>query len=191
MHIRRIACWLLGAWIGGSLFMFVVATQNFRSVDRLLADPSASAVEHIDKLGKEPARMLLRYHVSEQNRWYFERWEKVQIALGALLVALALGSLRGRLAPGIALGLLCIVIAERLFLTPEIVRLGRLLDFVSPAASLPERAQFWRLHGGYSALEMLKLVLAAVLTGQLIVKGRRRSGQIDLVDESDHRHVDR
>ena len=30
MKIRHIFCWLMGAWIAGSLFMILVATQNFR-----------------------------------------------------------------------------------------------------------------------------------------------------------------
>ena len=74
MHYRRFACFLLGAWLAAGLFMAMVATQNFRSVDRLLAKPSAAAAQQLHKLG--PAgRSLLRYQVSEQNRWFFETWE--------------------------------------------------------------------------------------------------------------------
>src|SRR5437764_11894389 len=45
MHFRRFAAFLLGIWIGGSAFMDMVATQNFHSVDRLLAAPSPQAEE--------------------------------------------------------------------------------------------------------------------------------------------------
>jgi len=41
MHLTRIAALLLGAWLGGCVFMDTVATQNFRSVDRMLAAPTA------------------------------------------------------------------------------------------------------------------------------------------------------
>src|SRR5260370_42621696 len=81
-------CWLLGAWIGGSLFMIMVATQNFRSVDRLLAAPGRGG-EQVEKMGRSEARTFLRYQVSEQNRWYFENYEKIQLALGVALLAAA------------------------------------------------------------------------------------------------------
>src|SRR6266404_9892490 len=86
MDIRYFACWLLGAWIAGTLYKIMVATQNFRSVDRLLAAPG-SAAPMVEQMGHDAARMFLRYQVSEQNRWYFETWEKIQLALGAVLIA--------------------------------------------------------------------------------------------------------
>src|SRR4051794_6835029 len=73
MKIQRLTCVLLGAWIAGSLFMIMVATQNFRSVDRLLAAPGRGGAQ-VEKMGRDDARTFLRYQVSEQNRWYFETW---------------------------------------------------------------------------------------------------------------------
>ena len=52
MKISNFACWLLGGWIAGSLFMILVATQNFRSVDRLLATP-AGAAPQIERMGRD------------------------------------------------------------------------------------------------------------------------------------------
>ena len=157
MNIRYFTCWLLGAWIAGSLFMIMVATQNFRSVDRLLAAPG-SAAPRIEQMGREEARTFLRYQVSEQNRWYFETWEKIQLGLGAVLVLAAM-SMRKSFRFVIAL-MLALLLIERLYLTPEIVRLGRLIDFVPQAASSPERDLFWRYHGAYSAVELIKLALS-------------------------------
>src|SRR5258706_10493998 len=88
MKVRYFACWLVGSWIAGSLFMILVATQNFRSVDRLLAAP-ATAAPRIERMGRDEARAFLRYQVSEQNRWYFETWEKIQLALGGTLALAA------------------------------------------------------------------------------------------------------
>jgi hypothetical protein len=81
MHFRRLACFLLGGWLAGGFFMAAVATQNFRSVDRLLAKPAPLAREQVDKLGGISARALLRYQVAEQNRVYFETWGVVETAL--------------------------------------------------------------------------------------------------------------
>src|SRR5258708_39070318 len=87
MKIQHLTCALLGAWIAGSLFMIMVATQNFRSVDRLLASPGRAGA-HVERMGHDDARTFLRYQVSEQNRWYFETWEKIQLAAGLALLAL-------------------------------------------------------------------------------------------------------
>src|SRR2546426_8407192 len=103
MNIRHFACWLVGAWIAGSLFMIMVATQNFRSVDRLLASPGRAA-RQVEKMGHDEARTFLRYQVSEQNRWYFETWEKIQLALGLAVLATLLR--QGR-APASLVALMC------------------------------------------------------------------------------------
>jgi hypothetical protein len=168
MNIRYFACWLLGAWIAGSLFMIMVATQNFRSVDRLLAEPRTGA-PIVERMGRDQARTFLRYQVSEQNRWYFETWENIQLGLGAVLVAMAWTKLREPriFAPLVTL-MFGLLLAERFYITPEIVRLGRLIDFVPQAASSPERDTFWRFHGAYSAVELVKLAIGTFLSGRLM-----------------------
>jgi len=153
----------------------------------LLAAP-ASAAAQIEKMGHDEARIFLRYQVSEQNRWYFENWETIQLALGILLLAATLR--QGKLLPIVA-AMLALLLVERFYLTPEIVRLGRLIDFVPQAAPPPERATFWRFHGAYSGVELVKLALGFFLSGRLVFTGNRIAGQVDVVDEADHRHVNR
>ena len=95
--------------------MAMVATQNFRSVDRLLAKPAAPAAEQLQKLGPGFARMLLRHQVSEQNRWYFETWGIAEIGLGlALLLVLLFGSTETKFTLLLALLMLLIAIVQRL-----------------------------------------------------------------------------
>ncbi len=175
MHTRRLSSLLLGAWLAGSLFMWMVATQNFRSVDRLLESPSPQASAQFDKLGRDGARTLLRYHVGEQNRWYFETWELAQFAVGALLIAAQLfGPARDRIVLAMAALMFAAVLVEHWYLTPEIVRLGRLMDFAAPGQIAAERSHFWTLHGAYSGIEVLKLVLGIALAAKLVVRSRRR-----------------
>jgi len=82
MHFHRLAALLLGAWLAGCLFMDMVATQNFRSVDRLLATPSPQLAARIPSMGgHNAARMLLLHQVGEQNRWYFETSDCARHAL--------------------------------------------------------------------------------------------------------------
>jgi len=168
--------------------MIMVATQNFRSVDRLLAAPG-SAVAQLGKIGHDQARTFLRYQVSEQNRWYFETWEKIQLLLGIALLAATLRN--GKLAVSLAVLMCALLLVERFYLTPEIVRLGRLIDFVPQPAWSPERNLFWRFHGAYSGAELLKLALGFFLSGWLIFGRNRIAGQVDVIDEADHSHVNR
>jgi len=59
------------------------------------------------------------------------------------------------------------------FLTPEITRLGRAIDFVPPGTSSADRTRFWTLHGAYSGSELVKLGLGLVLE-VLLVRRRNR-----------------
>jgi hypothetical protein len=179
MHFRRFACFLLGAWLACGLFMATVATQNFRSVDRLLAKPAAPAAEQLNKLGPD-ARNLLRYQVSEQNRWYFETWEIVQVVFGILLLLVLLfGSNETNFTLLLSLLMLLIVLVQRFALTPQIVTLGRIIDFVPIDQPSAERSRFWLLHSTYSGVEVLKWALGFLLTARLLFRRRKKPGEVD------------
>ena len=55
------------------------------------------------------------------------------------------------------------------YVVPETIRLGRLMDFVPREPPPPEAAPFWRLHGAYTALDMLKFLLG-LAAGILLLK---------------------
>ena len=151
--------------------MILVATQNFRSVDRLLAAPGGLG-PRIEQMGRAEARTFLRYQVSEQNRWYFETWEKAQLVLGGVLLAAVWIGLRERRIFGVIVAaMFALLLLERFYLTPEIVRLGRLIDFVPQAASSPERDTFWKFHNAYSAVELMKLALGFFLSAKIGFRG--------------------
>jgi len=154
--------------------MDMVATQNFRSVDRLLAAPSPQLAERIQTMGgHDAARMLLRHQVAEQNRWYFETWEQIQIVLGVALVLVLFGAGRDRWMLVLTILMVGIVLIMHFFLTPEITRLGRAIDFVPPGTSSADRTRFWTLHGAYSGSELMKLGLGIVLAALLIFRRKR------------------
>lgn len=175
MHRYRIAAFLAGCLILGSLFMIFVATQNFGTVDRVLAAPPREAVQMFQALGPENARLLLRYLAGEENRLFFTSWELAQIALGALLTALVLLAIKSRLLAGMAGAMLIIVLYQHFRVTPQMITLGRLVDFGSGVGSAAY-TQFWRLHGLYGVLEVVKLVLLIVVAGILLF-GRRQKTQ--------------
>jgi hypothetical protein len=178
VHFRRFACFLLGIWLGGGLFMDMVVTQNFRSVDRLLAKPAPPAAQLLEKLGPGAARVLLRHQVSEQNRWYFETWGLIETAIGAaLLMILLFGSTEKNFSLLLALLMLLIAILQRFALTPQMVVLGRVIDWIPIGQPSPERGRFWMLHNAYVWLELLNWALGLFLTAKLLFRTRKRGAE--------------
>jgi hypothetical protein len=184
---RRWALVVMGAWVMGSICTSIVATQNFYTVDRLLAGQSSAAfTATVQKLGQPAARELLRYLSSELNRLYFQMWNVAQIVLGAGVLWLVAGSDGqdqagprsagpfGTTAAKGSLAMLAIVVLMLVYLTPAIVSLGRELDFVPRDPAPPGMSRFWVLHAAYTSLEMLKLALGLLVAGLIA----RRDGPL-------------
>jgi len=170
--------------------MDMVATQNFRSVDRLLAQPAPEAAQQVAKLGPTAARMLFRHQVSELNRWYFETWGAIEIALGAsLLMVLVFGSSEKNFSLLLALLMLLIAIVQRFALTPQMVFLGRLIDWIPVGQPSPERSRFWLLHNAFVGLELFNWLFALLLTAKLIFRGRHRGDRDEELLEARHRRI--
>jgi hypothetical protein len=177
MHTRRLASILLGAWLAGGGFIVLVATHNFRAVDDLLAAPPPPAAEALAQLGSN-ARALLRYQASELNRSYFEAWEWAQLAVGAaLLASLIWTDRRSRVTVALCALMLAIVLSMRLLLTPEVTRVGRLLDFLPPDQPSPDRDRFRSLHSAYSAAELVKLGFGLAIAALLLRRSHTRKGR--------------
>ena len=85
--------------------------------------------------------------------------------LGALALWLIAGSTK-TVKWGIA-AMLAIVVLMLVYLTPQIVTLGRSLDFVPRDPAPPGMSRFWVLHAAYTSLEMLKLVVGVVVATSL------------------------
>ena len=176
MHSRRLASLLIGAWLAASIFMDFAAIQNFRSVDRFLNAPGPLAAQQLQQMGgKASARVLLRNQAAEVNRFLFEQWEHAELALGIVLIMVFIFG-HGDVPQAsliLAALMLCVVAVDRFFLTGEITRLGRLLDY--PNTPGADAAAFWRLHGLYSGLELLKLALGLGLAGTLVIRHRDKT----------------
>jgi hypothetical protein len=162
---QRWAMLVMGMWIAGSLAMLVVATQNFRTVDRLLAastNPTFSS--QVKAIGQPAARELLRYLSSELNRLYFQLWNVMQVVLGLLALWLLSGPGTAARARWGVVAMLVVVALMTLWLQPEITSVGRSLDFVPRDPPPPALGRFWVLHGVYTALELGKLLVGIVVT---------------------------
>jgi hypothetical protein len=168
---QRWALVLMGAWLTGTVCMSVVATENFYTIDRLLAgSPSTPFTALVHQLGQPQARELLRYLSSELNRLYFQLWNVAQLVIGALVLWLMYR--RQTRTSGLTpvagvIAMLAVVVLMLAWLTPAIVSLGRSLDFVPRDPSPPGMQRFWILHAAYTSLEMLKLVVGFMVTAQI------------------------
>ena len=95
---QRVALVLMGAWLAGTVCTAVVATENFYTIDRLLAaSPNAAFSAAVQRLGPPQARELLRYLSSELNRLYFQVWNVAQLAIGLVVLWLLAGLENGTL----------------------------------------------------------------------------------------------
>jgi hypothetical protein len=174
MHHTRIAAFLLGSLLLGSLFLVFVATRNFRAVDTVLDAPPPEASKMIQTLGHSNARQLLRYLAGEENRSYFQTWELTQIVLGLALTGVLLFGVENRLLASLAGAMLVLALFQHFKITPDMLWLGRSIDFVPAAAESQSRDQFWKLHGIYSGIELVKMLLALTTAGFLFRLKRRR-----------------
>ena len=179
---QRWALVVMGAWLMGSICMSIVATENFYTIDRLLAgSPNAAFATMVQKLGQPAARDLLRYLSSELNRLYFQVWNVAQLVLGVAMLWLLAGpaepdpAYTSRTRSGV-MAMLVTVVLMLGYLTPAIVSLGRELDFVPRDPAPAGMQRFWILHAAYTSLEILKLVVGLVVVARIPVGSRLARG---------------
>ena len=177
IQYRRLAALIIGMWLGAGIFADVAVTQNFQTVDRFLAQPaSISAAAELNKIGRTRERAILRRNAAEENNAIFENWERVELVIGCLLLAVLLfGSRPNKYMLAAALAMLAIVSVQHFFLSPEVTDLGRKLADLP--ANDPLVPKFWTFHGIYSGSEILKLVVGFGLALRLSI---RRKADPDL-----------
>jgi hypothetical protein len=174
MHARRIACFVLGLWLGAALLMAWMQVENRRFAARLLTDPTVRTGPSSSENAGDSAGIRLSHRVLEQSGRLYQDWGALQLVLGvAFLFFLVFGTRESTLSIVLALLMLAVVVVQRLVLDASgaYVRTSDLLA------------------------EGLKCSLGLALVLKLGLRGRATSthirNQFDLVDKADHRHVNR
>ena len=156
---RKIMLLILGGWLVGTVLVGLMAAENFWIIDRLLQSPSPSLQQDVAQLPSGEARVMLRHLASELNRFWFETWGWIELGLAVVLLAMAFRTLpRPSVLTGLGI-MLAITIAMAFYLTPQIIAVGRPLDFVPREPAPPVLAEFGQLHAAYSILDLGKLLV--------------------------------
>lgn len=170
---------LLGIWLGGSIILGSVVAYNFSGFDDLfdrnpkLQERAGFASDDTD--AKKTS--LLWVHSSELNRVFFEVWNRTQLVLGILAVLLAAWGRVGRLPLALLVAATTLVGLIHLVLEPQIVDLGRQLDFLPRDPPPPMLAGFQHYHGIYFATESLRFGLVIVAAFALIFSVMRSASR--------------
>lgn len=159
MTSRSALLFVLGLWLGATVFMWLAATQNFAVVEAVRASDNAGFSAAASDLSPENLRLVLRYQASEVNRLFFNGWGLAQLPIAVVAIVLAWRAKLSRVPLVLIAAMVLIVVVLQGYVVPETVRLGRLLDFVPREPAPPEAAPFWRLHHIYTGLDMLKFLL--------------------------------
>ena len=162
---REAATLCMGVWLMGTVCVSVVAAQDFYTIDRLLANPGNEAfASMVDEIGCGESRSFLRYLASELNRLFFQLWNLSQFGIGAAVLWLVLGIPQASKLKWPVLGMLAVVAFLTIWVTPQVLAVGRNLDFVPREPEPPSLATFRMLHATYTVLEMLKFAVGIVVT---------------------------
>jgi hypothetical protein len=169
MHTRRVGAFLIGAWLLGALITSFIAAQSYTNVERFFSNPPPQVAKEIDDVGPDVMRQILRFQASQHNRHVFETWEVIQMGiLGALLATSFLTDHRSRIVL-ICTGLmLLLVVIAYTQLTPFMNALSRSYDFLPPGAAVRERENYNYYSVWYRVLDILKAILAVLITGRLL-----------------------
>ncbi|HZT70070.1 MAG TPA: hypothetical protein VFC10_10050 [Terriglobia bacterium] len=169
-RIHALAIATLSLWTGWTLFMWFAATRSFRTADRVLKSPPPQFTNAVQGMNPEQTREVLRYLASEINRTYFRAYGLGQIVLGAvLLVLVASRPSRNTVDTSIAALMLFIAIVLTLGVMPQIISLGRTIDFLPRTPPPPGYQRFWKLHAMFTGLDGVKLAGGVILLVRLIL----------------------
>jgi hypothetical protein len=186
MHTRRLAAYLLGAWILGILLMGYVGSQSFATVEKILNNPPGPVAKDIEDLGTDIARMMLRYEASELNRFMAQVWGVIQLGLGAaLIITSVLTQHRSRFIIIASTVMVIFVVYQMFVIQPSLNALGRSFDFLPPGAAPRDREAFATQTIWFNTLEVLKVLFGLVLSGRLLFD--RYNWKDKLVPQGRHR----
>lgn len=170
---------LLGIWLGGSLYMWGVAIYNFSGIEHSFEqNPRLAERAGFDPADEEARKTsLIWVHSSELNRAFFNSWGHVQLLLGVLAILSVCIFRQGPSALLLVLVALLISVYTSFSLNPEITTLGRQLDFVPRDPPPPVLAEFNEKHAHSRVVDTVRVL--AIFLAAVVVMARARTRPAD------------
>ena len=197
MHPRRLTALILGFWLASGIVMALIAAADTWQADHLVEHPSPTFALESHLAGTPDVRVLFRYQAEEEKRRNYEIWEIAQIVLGSLFfLYLLFGTEEEK---GVVIGglvLLLLVLAQRFYLNPNIVTMGRELDFVPANVPSTVRSGLAVMMSFYCGVEIAKWLILVLMAARVIAARRRPESEgfrnyVNPIDKSYYRHVNR
>ena len=185
MHTRRIATFLLGAWIAGCLFMAFISVQNVRTPTLVMTSPPPAVATQIQQLGWEPMAALLRHAAAEQTRRYTTLWVEAQVLIALVLLGCLTKATQKRIMQLALCANMLVMVLFQLREGPELTNHGRQTDFPPGSLAVGPMTRFWALEQVYFGVEIVKLLCGAILAGYLFVFRTSRRAKDALAMETE------
>jgi len=129
-------------------------------VDRVLDRPHPVATSQFKALGRADARLLASLPGCRAEPLVFREVGNRADRHGALFLFFVLFATKeNKVVLLLILSMIASVVVQHILLTPAMISLGRMIDFLPPDAPSRIRSQFWVLHSFYWGMELTKWVL--------------------------------
>jgi len=172
MHFRRVAAFLLGAWLAGSLVILAVCVSNLSSIGDVRESRDTDVqLELAD--GHGGADKLLKYIVAVENTRLLSGWELAQIPLGLAVLATLVFRKPTPTLVALPVAMLALAAFEHLLLMPEIAWLGQVAAVGRDAAARGRLANIVKIYGVVEAVKFLLGIGMAILLFMMHTKGRQ------------------
>ena len=189
---------VLGLWLAGMVMVVYVASLSLRTVDSVMAIPPHEASKWIDVLGKDKVRTLLLHGSSEVNRSLFEFWGNADLIICVFLLVAMVMTKSGKVMIIFTAVLLLLGTASTFLLTPQMVAVGRQLDFRVVFPVPPEIVQFAALERMYFGVSLVRVLLVGTMVAMLLNRSSRsprvrrsRLDEVDSVNYTDDSRINR
>ena len=175
--------------------MMWLSAATLDSVGRLLIAQPQRMQQIIFTLTEPEKRSLFFYAANELNRFFIYCWGAAQLVLAlAILGVLALAR-QAKWQIILAACMLLCALASYFLLVPQLISLGRNLDFAPADQLAPERRQYSSIFLFYTIFDVLKLLLGLSLAFLILKRGqdekrRRRASSSDEIQYPNYGRLD-
>ncbi len=186
MHPRRIAGFLLGAWLALSLAFSLAALESTDGADQTMDKPTKAAQQAIAQLGQDQSRGLLQSAAAISRASLLSESELAQFGIAVLAAGCVIGERATRILLGPLVVMLILTVFQHFFVTPEFTWLGQELAFAPEGSAMAQRDRLANFQHIYVFTETAKLLLGLVAAGALFVMRRggvHRRHRTELEDE--------